>query len=234
MKKYRVLLFDLDDTLLDFQRNEYEALGTLFAALGYPLTDAIRRRYHDMNQAMWRAYERGELCREELLNTRFARLFRELGEEVDGPGAETIYRKALGEGAFLLDGALEVCTALHGRYRLCVVTNGVGHTQRKRLADSGLAPLFEQVFISEEIGCAKPGADFFRYVLAHLPGVEAGEMLLIGDSLTSDIQGGSDSGIDTCWLSRGGDAGALHPTYQIADLHELLPLLLPEGDGERP
>lgn len=137
MKKYQVLLFDLDDTLLDFQKNEYEALGALFQRLNHPLTDEIRRLYHGINQDMWRAYERGELEREVLLNTRFARLFEALGEQVDGPMAEGIYREELGKGAFLIDGALEVCTALSRRYPICIATNGVGRTQRQRLTDSG-------------------------------------------------------------------------------------------------
>lgn len=231
MKTYKVLLFDVDDTLLDFQRNEHEALGVLFEALGYPLTEDIRRRYHDFNLSMWRAYERGDITREELLDVRFSTFFQSLGMDVDGPAAETVYRGALGQGAFMMDGAMEVCTALAERYRLCIVTNGVADTQRRRLAASGLGRLFEQLFISEEIGVAKPGAGFFRYVFDHLPGVTPGEMLLIGDTLTSDILGGNSAGMGTCWMSREEGGGQIVPTYHIKALGELLPLLLPDSPG---
>ena len=230
MKKYQVLLFDLDDTLLDFQKNEYEALGALFQRLNHPLTDEIRRLYHGINQDMWRAYERGELEREVLLNTRFARLFEAMGEQVDGPMAEGIYREELGKGAFLIDGALEVCTALSRRYPICIATNGVGRTQRQRLTDSGLAPLVSQVFVSEEIGCAKPGEPFFRYVFDHLEGIPPRDMLLVGDSLSSDIRGGINSGMDTCWYNpKGAESGDMAPTYEISNLRELLPMLLEES-----
>lgn len=225
---YTALLFDADDTLLDFQASEYCALGTLFERMGIPIDDKARELYRTLNKRMWLDYEKGGITKEELCNTRFRILFEQLGRAVDGVRTEAVYRDALGQEAQLLDGALEVCGALGGRYEMYIVTNGVYETQIRRLAASGLSGFFNDIFVSEKIGCSKPSRMFFDYVFSALHGKTAGEMLIIGDSLTSDIRGGVDSGIDTCWFNPHGvrNESGITPTYEIASLRNLVPLLM--------
>lgn len=159
-KTYTTLLFDADDTLLDFQACEYDALGILFERMDYPVDDGARALYREINKHMWLDYERGSIEKEELCNTRFRILFERLGRSVDGVFAEAVYRDALGRGAQTVADALEVCEALGKRYEMHIVTNGVYETQIRRLADSGLDTFFGHIFVSEAIGHAKPSRRF--------------------------------------------------------------------------
>lgn len=227
MTSYKTLFFDVDDTLLDFKAAEEEAITLLFTEHGIPLTEETRSRYSILNQSLWRDHEQGKLDRDTLLNTRFSLFFKELGQEVDGKALGEQYRSYLEKGDQLMDGALETITALKENHDLYIVTNGVSKTQYKRLTSSGLHPLFLETFVSEDTGYQKPMKEFFDYVFARIPGLDRSASLIIGDSLTADIQGGSMSGIDTCWYNPSGkpnDSGIV-PTYEIRDLRELLKLL---------
>lgn len=224
--RYRVLLFDADDTLLDFQAAERDALARLFEAHGAPLTEEMRAQYSRYNRSLWKRLESGEITREELLKTRFSGFFAAQGMTLDGPACEEEYRGYLALGSRLLPGAKEVCTLLSSTHTLCIVTNGISGTQKKRLCAAGIGGLFDRVFISEELGFSKPSPGFFDGVFRALPGISRRETLIIGDSLTSDVLGGVRSGIDTCWFNPSGQpAGAgPKPTYEIASLWQLLPI----------
>ncbi|KGR78200.1 YjjG family noncanonical pyrimidine nucleotidase [Ureibacillus manganicus] len=227
MKQYQTLLFDLDDTLLDFGQAENEALSKLFMELQIPLTDDMKETYKMFNTGLWRAHEEGKIGREELLNTRFAIFFEHYGKKVDGVEFERKYRSYLDEGHQLIDGAMELILDLYEKYDLFIVTNGVVSTQEKRLKDSGLAPYFQHVFVSEEIGFQKPKFEFFDYVFGQLKKCERGTTLIIGDSLTSDIQGGFNADIDTCWFNPHYKKKNIdvEPTYEIRQLTELKDIL---------
>lgn len=223
---YQNLLFDVDDTLLDFKAAEDQALKRLFDDMGVPLTPEIKHAYQTMNQGFWREYELGQLTRQELLDTRFHKFFSQYDKVVDGPAVEECYRQYLNEGHELYEDSLSVVKQLAPDYDLYIVTNGVGTTQRQRLQESGLAPYFKEVFISEELGINKPMKGFFDQVFAAIPNFSSTNTVIIGDSLTSDIKGGVNAGIDTIWLNPQQAATTeIKPTYQIQHLNQLLGLL---------
>lgn len=225
MKKYKVLLFDVDDTLMDFRAIEAEALKTLFETMGYPLTGELLRAYREVNGALWAAYERGEIAMDAMLAQRFGQTMARFGADVDSAAWERRYRTLLGEGSHVIDGAREVCARLSESHRLFAITNGVGETQRRRLTAAGLYGLFEKVFVSQTIGYQKPAKEFFDYVAANIDGFDRRDALVIGDSLSTDIRGGNDAGIDTCWLNADRQHSAATRTYTIARLTELYGIL---------
>ncbi|WP_068780599.1 YjjG family noncanonical pyrimidine nucleotidase [Paenibacillus sp. GM2] len=227
MKAYRTLLFDVDDTLLDFKAAERLALRLLFEEQQMELTEEIEAHYEHVNQGLWRAFEEGRIDRHEVVNTRFALLLKEYGHEVDGVLLEQRYRSYLEQGHQLIDGALELISALQGGYDLHIVTNGVSKTQDRRLRDSGLHPMFTNIFVSEDTGYQKPMKEFFDYVFARIPDFNPQRALIIGDSLSSDIKGGQLAGMDTCWYNPIGKENNtdIVPTYEIRTLQELYQIL---------
>lgn len=227
MKTYRTLLFDVDDTLLDFKAAERLALRLLFEEQQIELTDEIEAHYKQMNQGLWRAFEEGRIDRDEAVNTRFSLLLKEYGHEVDGALLEQKYRGYLEQGHQLIDGAMEVVMELHGAYDLHIVTNGVSKTQDRRLRDSGLHPMFTSIFVSEDTGYQKPMKEFFDFVFARIPSFDPQQALIIGDSLSSDMKGGQLAGLDTCWFNPEGKANEtdIIPTYEIRTLQELYQIL---------
>lgn len=225
--KYRTLLFDVDDTLLDFQAAETEALHRLFASEKLTLTPKLEQDYKTMNEAMWRAYEVGSLTREEVVNQRFGKFFGNIGRQVDSVAMEERYRFYLDQGHQLLGNSYGIVQDLSKKADLYLVTNGTSSTQYQRLTASGLLPFFKQTFISEDIGSQKPTRAFFTYVFQHIPDFDKKTAVIIGDSLTSDIQGGIAAGIDTVWLNAGGkvNGSGILPTYEIKKLEELYLIL---------
>ncbi len=233
MKKYRDLLFDVDNTLLNFDLAEHDAMIDALNAFSFPATEEVITTYSDINDRYWKMLERGEITREKLLSRRFDELGRTYGwERMDGALFDRTYRAALAKKSYLMDGALETCRALAGKYRLSAITNGNTSVQQGRFFPSPLAPLFSHCFISEEMGCAKPSEAYFALVRAALPDLEPSETLVVGDSLSSDIAGGVRWGTDTCRFCPHGIAHAqvapsdLSPTYTIEHLGELLDILL--------
>jgi 2-haloacid dehalogenase len=223
LKKYKTLLFDVDDTLLDFGAAEKLALQLLFEEQNIPLTSEVEEQYKKINQGLWRRFEAGELDRDEVVNTRFSILFNEYGKEMDGILLEKNYRSYLEQGHQLVDGAFVLISELHNDFDLYVVTNGVSKTQDKRLRDSGLFPLFRNIFVSEDTGYQKPMKEFFDYVFSRIPNFRVEEALIIGDSLSADIKGGELAGMDTCWFNPNmkHNHTNIKPSYQIHNLEEL-------------
>ena len=187
----------------------------------------MKANYKRINQDLWESFEKGEINREEVLNTRFSTLFKAYNREVDGALLETSYRSYLEEGKQLLDGALELITDLQNQYDLYIVTNGVSKTQYKRLRDSGLYQLFKDIFVSEDTGFQKPMKEYFDYVFARIPNFDVNQTLIIGDSLSADIKGGQLAGIDTCWFNPEMKPNNTNivPTYEIQKLEELYRIL---------
>lgn len=221
---YKNLLLDNDGTLMDFKKSEARGIAETMRVYGLPFSEEILALYSRTNQKCWEEFERGLLDRNTLLVERFRRLFRQLGiNNADADAVAATYEKELAKSAYLMDGALEVCRELREHCRLYIVTNGVSSTQHKRYAISGLDRLVHGVFVSEDIGCPKPQKEYFAYVFRHIPDFRKEETLMVGDSLTADIRGGINAGIDTCWYN---PAGAPKPadmeiTYEIRDLRML-------------
>ncbi|MER2108265.1 MAG: YjjG family noncanonical pyrimidine nucleotidase [Solibacillus sp.] len=226
MKQYQFLLFDLDDTLLDFGAAEKHALPKLFAAHGFTLTEDIKAIYKEINGALWDALEQGLVTREELMATRFAKTFEVLGKRVDGIALDTEYRGYLTESKIFVPDALSIVQQLSQQYDLYITSNGISDTQHRRLQITGLAPHFKQVFVSEDTGYQKPMKQFFDYVFERIPQFDEEKTLIVGDSYSADIMGGVAAGIDTCWLNPiGKQAASVEPTYTITQLRQLTSIL---------
>jgi 2-haloacid dehalogenase len=227
LKKYKTLFFDVDDTLLDFGAAEKLALQLLFEEQNIPLTSEIEEQYKRINQRLWKRFEEGELDKDEVVNTRFSILFNEYEKEMDGALLEKNYRRYLEQGHQLVEGAFELISELQNDYDLYVVTNGVSKTQYKRLRDSGLFPLFKDIFVSEDTGYQKPMKEFFDYVFSRIPNFRAEEALIIGDSLSADIKGGELAGLDTCWFNptMKQNHTTITPSYQIHHLEEIMQIV---------
>lgn len=220
------LLLDLDDTILDFHKAERLALNKTFRAFGLEPTDAILNRYHEINKWHWEQLEQGKLTRAQVLEGRFVRLFRELGLEVDAAACMKSYERNLSIGHYFLPGAEEAVKRLHEKYRLFLLSNGTAVVQQGRLTSAGLYPYFEKVFISQEVGFNKPDKNFFDRCFARIPGFDPDKALMVGDSLTSDIQGGINAGLRTVWVNPAHKAaGNIHPDYEIEALPQLEALL---------
>lgn len=227
MTMYKTLLFDVDDTLLDFDVAENAALAQVFQQENIPATPEMIARYKEINEAMWRAFERGEITKSALHNTRFAIALQEFGFEVDGAHLEAVFQQYLQQAHPYVEGAYEVITQLAEHYDLYVVSNGITTTQNKRLTDANLAPYFKGIFVSEQTGYQKPMPAFFDYVFERIEDFQKEQTLIIGDSLTSDIKGGLQAGIDTCWFNihHLENTSAITPHYEIQTLQELYGLL---------
>ena len=223
----KTIFFDLDDTLLDFTRSEAAALKRVLTEIGAPTSNAVLHRYHIINASQWKLLEKGELTRDEVLIRRFALLFDELGLRYSAESVCMQYEEYLKEGHWLLPGVPELLDILAPRYDLYIVSNGSTAVQNCRLDASGLRPWFREIFISEEIGFDKPSVNFFTACFAAIPDFSKETALIVGDSLTADIQGGRDAGLRTCWFNPAGKSpkGGIQPDYEIAALEELPDLL---------
>lgn len=221
---YRTLLFDIDDTLLNFQAAEKQALEGLFKELKLPLTSATYDFYHAENLALWQQFELGKISKPKLLVKRFATLFARLGiHDIDGQKMEERYRYYLGQGHEPMPQAPEVLDDLSADHDLYVVTNGVAKTQRKRLAAAHFDHYFKNVFISELVGAQKPSKAFFQRVTADISPYQPTQTIVIGDSLTSDIKGAASFGLDSVWYNPAHQSNqtGIRPTYEIDQLEKL-------------
>lgn len=227
MKKYEVLLFDVDGTLLDFDKAEEEGIEGLLNYFGVPVTAENKHKYHITNKRYWEMLERGEITRERLLGQRFEEYFGEFGVRVNGEEADALYRQYLNASAVLIDGAIDLLESLKGKYPLYLVTNGVAATQYNRLAKSGLDKYFDGIFISEEAGAQKPQPAFFEYCFEKMGRRDVENMLIIGDSLTSDMRGGNNVGIDTMWFNPNNDENhtEVRLDYIVTTLGEMKDML---------
>lgn len=223
--KYNTLLFDVDDTLLDFKDAENQALHSLFKEVGIELTSEIEQTYKTLNHQRWKEYEKGNMTSEEVVNGRFGLFFEGFGVEVDSPAMEKRYRHYLNQGHKLLGNSLEIIQDLSKKASLYVVTNGVAATQFQRLTDAKLLPYFKEIFVSETIGHQKPKREFFDHAFTRIPQLNKEETVIIGDSLSSDIQGGKNAGIDTIWLSQQKTDSEIQPTFHIQSLEEIYRIL---------
>lgn len=224
---YKWLLFDADGTLFDFAKAESKALANTFKQFDLPYSAAVGDIYRDINTQIWQALERGEITPNALRTTRFQRLFDALRQQVDIPGFSDAYLAQLGKCGDLIDGAEALVKTLSAKYRLALITNGLADVQRPRLAASPIKPYFAAVTISDEVGAAKPDGHIFDVAFISMGNPAKHEVLIIGDSLTSDMQGGISYGIDTCWYNPNGKQ---HPdqlpvTHEIKELAALVRIL---------
>lgn len=205
MKKPKVLLFDIDNTLLDFSAGAMQAMEEIFLEAGLPYAPEMFTVFQVENDKLW----------------------ARLGLEADGAAMEDAFRVRLHESAVPVPGASDVLAQLHGKHRLCAASNGPYAQQVNRLRRAGMLDAFERLFISGQLGAEKPSGVFFDRCLAQLPGVRPEQCLMIGDSLTADIAGGRAAGMQTCWFDPTDRGAALPPQadWRITRLEELLAIL---------
>ena len=220
---YPYLLFDADNTLFDFDQAERNAHLLLCRAHGLAFSEEGYQLYHKCNADLWRDFDRGLCTKEYLLVERFRRYLAITGERADPEALNRDHLRALGEGAMLLPGAEELCRVLSRDHRLYLLTNAVASVQKTRFANSAIAPYFQGVFISEEVGVGKPDPAYFDYVFHAVPGLARDNALVIGDSLSSDIQGANNAGLPCCWFNPKGQPRpqGLRIDYEIRALEEL-------------
>ena len=229
MAKYYCILFDADNTLLNFDAAESKALAETLMNYGIEPDAETVQTYRTINEELWRQLEKGQVRRDKLVAERFTRFLKAIDAAGDGAEMNRFYLERLSTHPDLLNaGVPDALRELSEVATLAVVSNGFQKVQTRRLTESGVAEFMEDIFISEKVGCEKPGRKIFDAALRAL-GVENREhVLMVGDSLTSDIQGGVNAGLDTCWLNsdHAENPGAVTPTYEISSLEELYPLVM--------
>ncbi len=228
--KYEYILFDADGTLLDFHRSEREALNDTMLLHGIEPSDERVKLYSGINDSLWKKLERGEIEKSVLLYHRFELFLEALGISADAKQMAADYMQALSQKGYVLEGAEAMCKALCGKVKMYIVTNGVEFIQRGRYARCGIDKYFDGVFISDAIGAEKPSEKYFEYVKTHIDGFDKARALIVGDSLTSDMKGGVNFGIDTCWYNpEGKDVPAsLALTYVARSFGEVVKFITDE------
>lgn len=225
--KYQWILFDADGTLFDYDRAEAYALANMFDHLGYPFKEEYLIEYRHINGNLWQAFEQGAINQNRLKGKRFELLCKYFELNLDPTVLSQLYLKYLGRGTFLIDGAEETVKALASHYSLAIITNGLKDVQRPRIASSPIHGYFPVIVISEEVGAAKPDKKIFDIAFQRMGDPQREEVLIIGDSLTSDIAGASNYGIDSCWFNPGRKQrpAGLNIRYEIDELSDLIGLL---------
>ena len=221
------LFLDLDDTILDFHKAERIALGKTLREFGLEPTDEVLHRYHLINKWHWEQLELGRLTRDQVLENRFGVLFEESGIQADKSACARAYEHNLSIGHYFLPGAEEAVDALSKKYRLFLASNGTASVQKGRMTSANLYRYFEASFVSQEIGHNKPSREYFEAAFATIPGFDKSKCMMVGDSLTSDIRGGINAGIKTCWVNPSHTPGRpdIQPDYEIEALSQLPRLL---------
>ncbi|MCL2372122.1 MAG: YjjG family noncanonical pyrimidine nucleotidase [Defluviitaleaceae bacterium] len=225
---YKTYLFDADNTLYDYNKAEEYALRSMFQSCGFTFSEAVHKKYQEINEAMWRAYEKGEVKIDQFPAMRFAHLFEAIGVTHDAASFNTNYLAWLGKGSFLIEGAEEICqkiTAAGGE--IYIVTNGLLATQESRIKHSLIRQYISGSFVSSNVGYQKPDPRYFSHVFANIPGLEKAKTIIIGDNITADIYGGNNAGIDSCWFNPSvtPNQTKIKPTYEISRLVEVLRFL---------
>jgi YjjG family noncanonical pyrimidine nucleotidase len=226
-------LLDADGTLLDFHRAERHALDEIQRDLGIEDTDAFRETYHAVNAALWRAFEEGHLTAQQVREQRFREFLAKLQIEEDSDAISDAFLDVVVRETTFIDGASAVLEELNRYVRTVLLTNGFADVQRRRIARLGLEHAFDEILISEEVGVAKPDPAIFEIALERMGKPARDAVLMVGDSLTSDIAGGARMGIDTCWFNpdHQSNNSGVQPTYEISRLQELSNLVFATGDA---
>lgn len=231
--KYKYILFDADNTLFNFSAGEYNSFRAMCVACGFEFTEDGYKTYSAINDSLWKRLEKGGITVEFLKTERF-RLYltQKLGWLDDdktlakAEEMRRVYMDNLAHQSIPMEGAVDICKYLYGKYKLYIITNGISHIQRSRFSGSEISPYIEDMFISEEIGFAKPAREYFDYVLTHAGSGNREEYLVVGDSLTSDCDGAIAAGIDICRFNpENKPSMGRELTYNIEKLSELKAIL---------
>ena len=234
MAYYNCLLMDIDNTLLDFDAAEHKALLETFEEFQIPQDAETESLYLKINTELWDALDRGQIKKDKLLVERYVRFLKQLGLERDAAAMNRFYLEHLSLHPETMPDAAEVLDELAEVATLAAVSNGVEHVQVGRMQESGLGKYMDDMFISEKMGVLKPNRRFFDLALRTL-GIENNDkVLVVGDNLKADIEGGSNAGLATCWYNPRGleNESGVQPTYTISSLQELYQIVMEEDELE--
>lgn len=224
--KYTSLFLDLDNTLLDFNKAEAMAVRRVLAKHGLPCDDEAVKTYSAINKSYWERFERGEIQKNDIFENRFKTFLAKYGATGDTAAIAEEYCALLSEGHYTVAGASQILDYLKGKgYKLYATTNGLSSTQYRRIKESGLGVYFDGVFISEDADHQKPEKEYFDYVISNIEEKDRRNILVVGDSQSSDILGGINAGLDTCWYNPAKAEPKYKSNYEISDLAELKNIL---------
>lgn len=225
--KYKWLFFDLDNTLMDFDQSAKMALKKSFEDFDIPYETIYIQQYYQVNKKCWEAFEKKKFTAQQIREERFTIFLNKIGMERDGIKMGRIYLNHLGSFHYMLEGAYPLLDELRMSHQLVAVTNGLKEVQRPRLKAAQLYPYFESIVISDEIGISKPHSGFFDFAFEQVGHPNKKDVLMIGDSLSSDILGGHNYGLDTCWYNPKNITNTkdIEPTYEVSVLNDLLQIV---------
>ncbi len=218
--KYQWILFDADETLFSF--NSYLGLKAMLARYGIKFSEADYDAFQAINKPLWVAYQNKEITIQELQTTRFAKLAEQTGKDPLALNKELMAEMAIVSKP--LPNVMEMLNALYGKVKMGIITNGLDALQQKRLDNTGTTKFFEIVVVSEVVGVAKPNAKIFEYAFEQIGDVDKSQILMVGDTLSSDILGANGVGIDSCWFNHTEENNTteIKPTYEITDIKQLI------------
>lgn len=227
--KYKVILFDADETLFDFKKSEEVALKGAMTELGFDYDEEHHlKEYIKINTAIWREFEEGKISQKKLKVERFKRFLDHLKLHFDEFEFSKVYMNHLANASILYPDATKLIEELHPNYKLIIITNGLTDVQETRIGKSTIAHYFSHIVISESVGVSKPSPEIFELALQKIDSIDKTQVLMVGDSLSSDIQGGINFGIDTCWYNPNAieNTTKIKPTYEIRRLDQLPSMIL--------
>ena len=226
--KYEVLLFDADETLFDFKKSEKYAFEEAVLEFNIDYREDYHLKiYSDINTAIWKEFECGLISQEKLKVERFKRFSQKINTPFNEVDFSNAYIKHLANASFLYENSFQVIKKLSENYKMAIITNGLKDVQSKRIGQSIIAKYFDSIVISEEVKVSKPNPEIFEIALNNLSFIDKSKVLMIGDSLTSDIQGGINFGIGTCWTNfiQSKNSTLFQPTYEVSNLMNLFKVL---------
>lgn len=223
----KAVLIDIDDTLLDFRKSAEEAIRLCFEKYGLTFTPHVIETFHTINDELWRKIERKEITKQDMYGIRWVSTFNALGIQRDGNDMESLFRSTLSGIAEPVDNAYELLEYLYKKYPLYAASNSSYEHQRKRMTQSDMLKYFEKMFVSETVGALKPAKEFFDFCFSEMGNPNPNEVVIIGDSLTSDISGGVSYGLKTIWFNPTNKElpQNLSPTYTVKDLRTIKEIL---------
>lgn len=226
MKKYTTLYFDLDNTLLDFSAAENMAIRKLFSLHNLPISDDRIAKYSTINHSWWERFEKGEIEKSEIYSGRFNEYLEYYNLAGNPKQMAEDYFDFLSQGYELINGADKALEYIKSKgYTICITTNGMSKTQYRRIDKCSIKQYFDYIFVSEDAGHQKPEIEYFDYVMANTPEKDKSKILVIGDSMSSDILGGINFGVDTCWLNPNGLTEKYKTTYNITNIMQICDIL---------
>ncbi len=228
MANYHCILFDLDNTLLDFDLAESRALAKTLEDIDIEPNNANLQIYHEVNEALWKKLEKGQIRRDKIATERFAIFLKKMNKNQNVSAVSRAYIDNLSMQGILLPDTMPVLDELAEVATLAVITNGFTKTAQARVANSGIDKYMEDVFISEKIGVDKPNRKIFDVALTTLGVEDKKRVLVVGDRLESDIKGGKNAGIATCWFNpnKNENKSDIRPDFEISSLHELYKIVM--------